>query len=147
MATTAPQPPVIEDGATDHEQDIAEIRRIVADVEKGFNTNDAELMNAHFAANATVVNAMGVQISGWDALLDSSRKGLSGFLSKEYAQYHLANVLFLRPDVAIAHKHAWATTPEGERIDAEHAMNALYVLVKEQGRWWVAARQNTLVVR
>jgi hypothetical protein len=33
----------------------------------------------------------------------------------------------------------------GEPIDVGHSMVALYVLVKEDGRWWVAARQNTPV--
>jgi uncharacterized protein (TIGR02246 family) len=54
-------------------------------------------------------------------------------------------VKFLRPDVAVAHKRATATTQDGEPLDVGHAMIALYVLVREDGRWWVAARQNTLV--
>jgi uncharacterized protein (TIGR02246 family) len=53
--------------------------------------------------------------------------------------------VFVRPDVAIAHKRAWAIGPNGETIDVGHSMVALYVLVNEDDRWWVAARQNTLV--
>ena len=34
---------------------------------------------------------------------------------------------------------------DGTPIDLDHTMTALYVLVREQGRWWIAARQNTLV--
>jgi hypothetical protein len=54
-------------------------------------------------------------------------------------------VVFVRPDVALAHKHAWAIDAAGERVDVGHAMSALYVLVREGGRWWVVSRQNTLV--
>ena len=59
--------------------------------------------------------------------------------------FRLADVAFVRPDVAIAHKHARAITRDGEPLDAGHAMIALYVLVRDDGRWRVAARQNTLV--
>jgi hypothetical protein len=33
----------------------------------------------------------------------------------------------------------------GELRDREPAMVALYVMVREQDRWWIAARANTLV--
>lgn len=127
--------------------DIEEIRQIVADVEQGFNTNDAELMNRHFTADAAVVNAVGVRIVGREALLAASEAGLAGPLRDQYARYELRDVTFLRPDVALAHKEAFAITEDGSPIDLDHAMNALYVLVKEDGRWWVAARQHTLVSR
>jgi uncharacterized protein (TIGR02246 family) len=130
---------------TENEQDVAAIKQIVADVEQGFNTNDAELMNRHFAENAAVVNAMGVRTVGREALLAASEAGLAGFLSDQYARYDVTDVTFLRPDIALAHKEAYATTAEGADLDVGHAMNALYVLVKENGRWWIAARQNTLV--
>ena len=64
-----------------------------------------------------------------------------------YARYEVRDVRFVRPDVALVHKEAYAVTAGGEPIDLEHAMNALYVLVKQDGRWLVKARQNTLVPR
>ncbi|MGW1676988.1 SgcJ/EcaC family oxidoreductase [Saccharopolyspora sp. NPDC002376] len=135
--------PVIEDTTSDHEHDVAAIAQVIADTETAFNTNDPDLMTAHFARNATVVNAVGVQLSGWDALLEANRKGLAGFLRDKHVKYELSDITFIRPDVALAHKHARATQPDGELIDVDPAMVALYVLVKEQGRWWIAARQNT----
>ncbi|WP_068018843.1 SgcJ/EcaC family oxidoreductase [Nocardia mexicana] len=139
--------PTVEDTATDHTDDTAAIRRLVADVEAGYNTNDAELMTSGFIGNATVVNAVGTLLTGRDELLTSSRAGLAGFLKDEYVRYDVTDITFLRPDVAIAHKVARATTADGEPIDADPAMIALYVLVKEDGRWWAAARQNTLIPR
>lgn len=130
---------------TENEQDVAAIKQVVADVETGFNTNDAELMNRHFTKNAAVVNAMGIRTVGREALLAASKAGLAGFLKDQFARYEVTDVTFLREDVALAHKEAYATTPEGVDIDVDHAMNALYVLVKDDGRWWIAARQNTLV--
>jgi uncharacterized protein (TIGR02246 family) len=136
--------PHIED-QTDHAGDVEAIRRIIADVEKGFNENDAELLVEHFAQNGSVVTAMGTQIDGRDAMLESARAGLAGPLRDERARYELADVVFVRPDVAIAHKHAWAIDETGEPKNVGHEMSALYVLVREYGRWWVVSRQNTLV--
>jgi uncharacterized protein (TIGR02246 family) len=139
--------PSIEDTDTDtdHAADVEAIRRIIADVEKGFNDNDADLLVEHFAQNASVVAATGAQIDGREALLEFSRTGLAGPLRDQRARYELADVVFVRPDVALAHKHAWAIDAAGEPVDVGHAMSALYVLVREGGRWWVVSRQNTLV--
>ena len=140
-------PPRIEDTTHDHAADRAAIERVIADVEAGFNAHDAALSVAHFAANASAVSVRGAQVSGHDALLEAHRAGFAGPLRDQHARYELADVTFLRPDVAVAHKCARATTPEGEPIDVGHAMIALYVLVREGGRWWIAARQNTLVAQ
>lgn len=145
MSSTLPQSPTIEDTTTGHEHDTAAIKQLVADVETAFNTNDPDLMTVHFARNASVVNAVGMHLFGWDALLDANRKSLAGFLQDEYVRYDVNDIVFIRPDVAIAHKYARATNAHGELIDVDPAMIALYVLVKEQDRWWVVARQNTLV--
>ncbi|MEV5832335.1 SgcJ/EcaC family oxidoreductase [Nocardia sp. NPDC052112] len=144
MSATTFQP-VVVDTTVDHTADTAAIEQIIANVETAYNTNDAELMTADFTANAAVVNAVGALIVGKDALLDANRQGLAGFLKDQYVRYEVADIVFLRPDIAIAHKLARATTAEGELIDIDHAMIALYVLVKANGRWWTAARQNTLI--
>jgi hypothetical protein len=53
----------------------------------------------------------------------------------------------VRPDVALVRKLARAIDAEGEPIDLDHTMCALYALTREQGRWWIVARQNTLIPR
>ncbi|MPY95999.1 MAG: SgcJ/EcaC family oxidoreductase [Acidimicrobiia bacterium] len=145
MDAATTRPPRVQDSTTDHDRDLAAITQVIADIETGFNTKDQALSVAHFAENASGVSVAGVQVSGYDALLEAHRAGLAGALRDQFARYELADLVFVRPDVAIAHKRAWATTSDGDPIDVDHAMVALYVLVKEAGRWWVVARQNTLV--
>ncbi len=128
-------------------EDEAAIRRIVADVQTAFNTNDAVLMNEHFAEDASVVTATGKRIVGLDALREAAERGMAGVLQRQYVRYDVTDVRFLRPDVALAYKDATATTADGAPLELDHSMIALYVLVKEDGRWLVAARQNTLVPR
>jgi uncharacterized protein (TIGR02246 family) len=137
--------PRIEDTSLDHTADVEAIRQVIADVEKGFNDNDADLLVEHFAENGSAVSVNGQQLDGRDTMLEGSRAALAGPLRDEHARYRLADVVFVRPDVAVAHKHAWATDAAGEPVDVGHAMSALYVLTKEGERWWVVARQNTLV--
>ena len=139
--------PIIEDSATEHAADRAAIEAIVADVETGVNTKDPELSVAHFARNGTAVSVGGVRSSGLDALLEAHRAAFAGPLRDQFARYDVIDVVFLRPDVALAHKAARAVQADGTPIDVGHAMVALYVLVKERGRWWIVARQNTLVAR
>ncbi|MBL1076658.1 SgcJ/EcaC family oxidoreductase [Nocardia sp. 2] len=145
MSTAKSEAPVIADDSVDHTADRAAIAQVIRNVETAYNTNDAELMVADLAENAVVGNAMGVLQRGREAVLEASRAGLAGFLKDEYVRYEVLEIAFLRPDVAIAHKGARATTAEGQPIDRDDAMRALYVLVKQDGRWWVSARQNTLV--
>ncbi|MGB3443415.1 MAG: SgcJ/EcaC family oxidoreductase [Actinophytocola sp.] len=125
--------------------DIDEIRQIVADVERGFNAGDATLMNKHVAPDAALVGATGVRLVGIDEVMAASEALLAGPFRDQYARYVVRDVRFVRPDVALAYKEAYAVTADGEPIDLDHAMCALYVLVKEDGRWLITARQNTLV--
>ncbi|WP_039785197.1 SgcJ/EcaC family oxidoreductase [Actinoalloteichus spitiensis] len=133
------------DATTDHEADEAAIRHIIEESETAYNTNDAELMVAHFAENATITTATGTRVTGRQAILDHTRAALTGFLRDQYVRYEVTDVTFPGPDLALAHKSARATTADGELVDQEPSMVATYVLVRESGRWWVVARLNTLV--
>ena len=129
----------------DHAADITAIRAVIAEIETGFNEHDAERSVAQFTDDATAVNVGGVLIAGRDALLAAHRAGFAGPLREQYARYELGEITFLRPDVAVAHKQARAIDADGNPIDVDHTMIALYVFVRDDGRWRVAARQNTLV--
>ncbi|MFE2957510.1 SgcJ/EcaC family oxidoreductase [Nocardia tengchongensis] len=147
MSARDVEAPVIGDESVDHAADRAAIEAVIATVEIAMNTNDAELLVKDVARNAVVGNAVGALMRGRDVVLEASRAGLAGFLKDEYVRYEVTDIAFLRPDVAIAHKAARAVTAAGEPIDVEAAMVALYVLTKEDERWWIAARQNTPVPR
>ena len=137
--------PHIEDTTTDHAADVEDVRRVIADAETAFNANDADLLVEHFARNATAVGVTGALLVGRDAVLEAGRTLFAGPLRDQRARYELVDVLFVRPDVALARKHATAVGPDGEPVAVGHAMTALYVLVRENARWWVVSRQNTLV--
>ena len=125
--------------------DLNAIRKIITDVQEGFNNNDPVQMNLHLADDAVVVNARGAVLEGRRAIDESTKDGLAaGFLRDATAYYELADVALLAPDVIVARKNAWSTS-EDARDGRSPEMNALYVFVRRQGRWMIWRRQNTLV--
>jgi hypothetical protein len=69
---------------------------------------------------------------------ETHKAALSGSLFNSYARYTVEGILFLRPDVAVAHIRQYpATNGQGSP--------AIYVMVKEQRTRQVAAGQNTLI--
>jgi uncharacterized protein (TIGR02246 family) len=136
-------PPRLEDTA-DHAADVAAINAVIADTETAFNTNDPDLLTAHFAADATAVAADGTRLDGARAIRDAAERLFAGPLRDQYARYTVAAIRFPHPDLALVIKHATAVTRAGDPIDVGHTMTSLYVLVRHQLRWWIVARQNTL---
>jgi uncharacterized protein (TIGR02246 family) len=132
---------------TERSEDIQAIRAVIADVERGLNTKDVDLAVEHFADDALVLNATGGVVSGSQAIADAHHVAFAGFLKEQHVRYEIGEIMFVRSDVAVALKHARATDATGQLIDLDPAMRALYVLVREGDRWWIAARSNTLVAR
>ncbi len=97
---------------------------MIADIETAFNTNDPDLAVRHFTADASGVGVTGALLSGWPALFEAHRQAYAGPLRDQRARYDVAGVVFLRPDDRV--------------IEGGGAMIALYVLVKQDGRWWIA---------
>lgn len=128
-----------------HDED--EIRAVIADVETGFNTNDADLLSKHFAGDAKVVAAFGQMIDGREAIEEANRQGVaSPFLKDATAHYRISAVTFVEQDVALVRKLAWSNATD-ESAGEPPEMVALYVFVRRDGRWWISARQNTLIGR
>jgi len=130
---------------TSQASDVAAILDVIATQQGGFNTKDAELFASPWRERSWGVSAFGREVAGRDAVLAAAREGFAGPLADEYASYEPGDVEFLGDDVAILHVYARAVTADGERIDVEPAMIALYVLAREGGAWQIVARQNTLV--
>ncbi|WP_208379142.1 SgcJ/EcaC family oxidoreductase [Cumulibacter soli] len=121
------------------------IRLVISDVESGFNTNNADLLLLHVAADAVIVNAVGTVLRGRDAVESATRAGLArGPLQTATAHYRLSDIALVAPDVIVAHKSAWSSAEDARR-GASPEMNAHYTFVRREGRWWILRRQNTLV--
>jgi len=147
MSSSSPAPADDHDHhrPTMDQEDLAALRRVVAEVERGFNENDADLLVRHVAPDAVIVNARGAVLRGRAAVESATRAGLArGPLRTATAHYRLSDVVLVAPDVAVAHKSAWSSVEDAES-GAAPEMNAHYTFVRRDGRWWILRRQNTLV--
>ncbi|MET3961080.1 uncharacterized protein (TIGR02246 family) [Marmoricola sp. OAE513] len=127
------------------EADEASLREVISTVELGFNQNDADLLLLDVAADAHVVNARGAVLRGREAIDEATREGLAdAYLRDATAHYRVSDIELVAPGVAVLHKDAWSDAAAADAGEPPE-MNALYVLVKRDGRWWILRRQNTLV--
>ena len=125
-------------------QDEAAIRAIIRGVEDAWNAHDGKAFAAPFAADADYVIVNGGYIRGRDAI----EKGHVDLFSTLYKESHnvatIKSVRFLRPDVAVAHVEWKLEFKAGGETRKGHAMNTM-VFTKENGKWSIAAFQNTPV--
>ena len=61
----------------DRHSDVEALRAIIADVQRGFNDNDADLLAAHFIEEGTAVSVMGVLLEGRESMVRISRELLA----------------------------------------------------------------------
>jgi uncharacterized protein (TIGR02246 family) len=114
------------------------IAAFVSELQQGWDQRDAAISNRHFAADVAWGSPYGATVHGYDQLhaihLRLKQQGTGGAVSD---------------DVIVAHVARYALDPEGRPIepssDTTGAFSemALYVLVRRNGTWWLAAGQNT----
>jgi len=138
-------------GATGRRADVAQaaVQRLVAELQEGYDRQDADISNRHFAADLIWGSPFGATVTGYDDLhaihVRLKERGVGGAGSR----YEVLQVLAPAPGVAVAHVRRVALDPdgtpaaEGGANDGGFSEMALYVLVRRGGSWWLAAGQNT----
>jgi uncharacterized protein (TIGR02246 family) len=110
---------------------------IVATLQRGLDERNAEVYNASFAADVIWGGPFGATVTGYDTLHSIHRNLLTDNRAGA-SRYEIVTLSAPAPGVALAQVRR-------RPLDAtdEFAELALYVLVKQDGRWWLAAGQNT----
>lgn len=131
----------------------AAVERLVAELQAGLDSRDAELYNQHFAEDVIWGSPYGAVVAGYGELhaihtrFHSQPEQPGGSSSR----YEVVQVTAPAPGVALAHVRRVALDPEGRPVEptadptGAFSEMALYVLVRRGGTWWLAAGQNTLV--
>jgi len=121
----------------------------VAGLQAGVDSADAETYNADFADDVIWGSPYGATLIGYDAL-HSIHRGMFGrgvAVAGASSRYQTVHVVAPTPDVAIAHVRRVALGADGQPIPIDDATvfseMAMYVLVRRDGKWWLAAGQNT----
>jgi PPOX class F420-dependent enzyme/OxyR family protein/uncharacterized protein (TIGR02246 family) len=138
-----------DDGAT--QQAKQAIVELTEELQAGWDQHDADITDRHCANDILWGSPFGATLQGYEPLhaihvrlKQQARGGTS-------SRYEIVQLLSPTPNVAIAHVRRVALDDDGQPIeatsDATGAFSemALYVLVRRNGTWWLAAGQNTIV--
>lgn len=153
--TTPGQRPVLGSGGLPDEDVAVTVAGLVGELQDGIDARDAGVYNRHFAADVLWGSPFGATVSGYEPLhaihIRLNREQRGGPASR----YEVAGVLSPAPDVILAQVRRVALRPDGEPVpprppgaDGSGGFSemALYVLVRRDGEWWLAAGQNTIVL-
>ncbi len=125
------------------------VARLVAELQAGLDTHDADTFNRHFAADVVWGSPYGATVLGYDELHAIHTSLLTRGVGGPSSRYETVHVLSPTPDVVVAHVRRVALDSVGRPFEppanpgAGFSEMALYVLVRRGGDWWLAAGQNT----
>lgn len=131
---------------TGDNSDLEAINDVVATIERTQRSELVEEFLELFGDRAIWTTGGGVRLVGLPAIRTFTERVLPGAMTNlQGTTYRVTHVEFLRPDVAAVQVDQVYADNEGAPL-AENAEGApLYVMVKDDGRWRLAACQNTPV--
>ncbi|HEX7736830.1 MAG TPA: SgcJ/EcaC family oxidoreductase [Ktedonobacteraceae bacterium] len=125
------------------------IAAFVSELQQGWDHRNTAISNRHVAADVAWGSPYGATVHGYDQLhaihTRLKQQGIGGSASR----YEIVRAFAVSDDVIVAHVARYALDPEGRPIEPASETTgafsemALYVLVRRDGAWWVAAGQNT----
>lgn len=125
------------------------VHEFVAGLQAGHDQRDADVLNRQFASDIAWGSPYGALIDGYDQLHPIH----AGFQRHPRHgppfRYEVRHMLPVSGEIIIAHVARLALSEDGEPLPASSDPNApfsemaLYVLVRRDGEWWVAAAQHT----
>jgi uncharacterized protein (TIGR02246 family) len=123
--------------------DEAAIRKVVQQLQDGWNAHDAKTHAAAFAPDADYVVVNGSHDKGREEIQARHTQLFTGIYKNSRNVATIKSIRFLRPDVAVVHSE-WNLV--FDLSDAEtrkgHALSTI-VMTKEKGSWSITAFQNT----
>ena len=120
------------------------ISNLVGQLEAAWNEGESISFASHFTDDASFIHIYGGQIDGRIAIEGLHRQIFDTVYKGSRNNYTLQDIRFVRPDVAIALIRAhlkFYERGEAREIQARPTM----VAVMENGKWQVAAFQNTRI--
>lgn len=114
------------------------VNQLLADLQGGLDSADADRYDAPFAADVLWGSPYGATLAGIDDLLAVHRSLMAAGAAPP-SRFEVVQLRAPAPGVALAHIRRQALDEPGEGFSEM----ALYALVEREGRWWLAAAQNT----
>jgi uncharacterized protein (TIGR02246 family) len=127
----------------------AAVAAFASGLQAGHDQRDAQVLNRQFAADIIWGSPFGALIEGYDQLHPIHVRFQQKPKSRPDFRYRVRHMVAVTDDVVIAHIARLALAPDGNPLPPSAAPEqpfsemAMYVLVRKDGQWWLAAGQNT----
>ncbi|CAO5166390.1 DUF4440 domain-containing protein [Frankia sp. AiPs1] len=128
--------PVLDDDRAAHAEAEAAVTRFAAELQRALDTADADGYDRSFADDVLWGSPYGATLTSFGELNAIHRQLMASRVAPP-STFEVVAVRAPAPGVAIAHIRRQATGGGG------FSEMALYTLVERDGRWWLAAAQNT----
>jgi uncharacterized protein (TIGR02246 family) len=131
--------------------DRASIEALVADLDRAWAEQDADRWAAHYLPDAEFINILGMVMPNAQAMRARHHEIFTGVFAGSRHHGVVRSLRLLTPEIAIADVDIEVTgfraLPPGARETAPGVLRTRmrHVLRKIDGRWWIAATQNTAV--
>lgn len=120
------------------------LREVVAVLEHSQREELPEEFIGLFREDAIWTTGHGRRLFGREEIAEFTRRVLPGAMRDGTVSYEVEYVLFLRPDVAAVKARATYSDLGGVQVGDQGS--PMYVMTKENGRWLLAANQNTEIL-
>jgi uncharacterized protein (TIGR02246 family) len=124
------------------------VKEFTAGLQAGNDQRDADLLNRQFASDVVWGSPYGALVEGYEQLhlihvRFQSKKGESARV-----RYEVRHLLTISDDVIVAHIARLILGADDRPLPPSEdgqpfSELAMYVLLRREGRWWLAAGQNT----
>jgi hypothetical protein len=127
----------------------AVVARFVADLQEGWDRSDATIADRRLAADVAWGSPYGATVDNYDTLLAIHQRLKKQGAGGRQSRYEINRVLPVSEDVIVAQVARLALDEDGRALepnaqtDGAFSEMALYVLVRRDDNWWLAAGQNT----
>ena len=126
--------------------DITPIKNFIAELQEAIDSGDANLFNKRFAWDVLWGSPFAAIAAGYEQIHGIHTKMFSSVTAmKGAAKFELEHARFLTDDVAIAYVRRISQinhSTQNEETPGSFDELALFVLVKKNEEWWLAAAQH-----
>ncbi|MFD0361960.1 SgcJ/EcaC family oxidoreductase [Nocardia sp. GCM10030253] len=119
-----------------------EIREVIAELTGAWGRGDADAYGAVFTEDATYTSFLGTYYRGRGDIVTSHRALFGGVLKGTELADDVLDIRFYGPDTAVVNSRGDTYKGRPKRAH-ELSKTQTYTLVRRDGRWLIAAFQNT----
>ncbi len=125
------------------------VTQFAAGLQAGHDARDAEILNAQFATDVAWGSPFGALVLGYEQLHAIHTRFQEQAVGGPAFRYEVRHVLPVTDDVVVAHVARLALSDDGSPLPPNDERGgpfsemAMFVLVRRDGEWWLAAGQNT----